>query len=147
MEPSAILTVGESRAICVTADPGLRRILRRSLAAAGSAVEFVDEAADVLALPDPRADLLFVDEPTRHPVQLEQVLERLGSRVILLADGVDHEPALALLRARGCDHLIARTGVVDEEELMVTIVKLLSGDIFGMEKYMTWGAAIHELEV
>src|SRR5690242_13114814 len=57
--------VVQSRAICITTDPGLRRILRRSLSAAGSTVEFVNEAAEILALPNPRADILLVDEPAR----------------------------------------------------------------------------------
>jgi hypothetical protein len=30
---------------------------------------------------------------------------------------------------------------------VVTAVKLLSGDIFGLEKYMAWGAAVKEVEI
>ncbi|HJZ88027.1 MAG TPA: hypothetical protein VKN99_22795 [Polyangia bacterium] len=137
----------QTRAICVTADPGLRKILRRSLCAAGSVVEFVNDADEVLALPDPRADILLVDEPSKQRAKVEQILAKLNSRVIVLGDGIDHEDSLRLLRAKGCDHLIAREDVVDEEELVVTTVKLLSGDIFGMEKYLTWGITIHEREV
>src|SRR5262249_15236244 len=36
---------------------------------------------------------------------------------------------------------------VDEDEVVITTVKLLTGDIFGMEKYLTWGVSILEREV
>ena len=35
----------------------------------------------------------------------------------------------------------------DDAELVITSVKLLSGDIFGLEKYLSWGARISELTV
>jgi hypothetical protein len=44
---------------------------------------------------------------------------------------------------RTLDHLISE-GSPDEIELVVTSQKLISGDIFGLEKYLAWGALVHE---
>jgi hypothetical protein len=131
----------------VTSDPVLRRILRRSLYAAGSAVEFLNDAQELLTLGGEPADLVLIDGASRQREAVEQVLERLDTKVIVLGDGVDHEDALRLLRRHRCNHLIGREHAVDEDELVVTTVKLLSGDIFGMEKYLTWGVGILERQV
>lgn len=136
-----------TRAICVTSDPVLRRILRRSLYAAGSAVEFLNDPQELLELSDPNADLILIDGPNRQREAVEKVLEKVDTKVIVLGDGVDHEDALRLLRRKRCDHLIGRENAVDEDEVVITTVKLLTGDIFGMEKYLTWGVSISEREV
>src|SRR5262249_38880993 len=140
-------TIVLTRAICVTTDPALRRILRRSLCAAGSSVEFLNEPKELLARDAPQPDLILIDGPNRHREAVETVLERLHSRGIVLGDDVDHKDALRLLRRERCNHLIGRQNAVDEDELVVTTVKILSGDIFGMEKYLTWGVAVLERQV
>ena len=51
-------------------------------------------------------------------------------------DGID-----ALLSA-GWSHVIAHPMPILGEELLATVQKLIRGDTFGLEKYMTWGAEI-----
>jgi hypothetical protein len=101
----------------------------------------------VLALEDPHADLILVDDPAKEREAIERILDRLDSRLIMLGEGIDQADALRLLRSQRCNNLIGREEAVDEDEVVVTTVKLLSHDIFGMEKYLTWGAAIHDREV
>jgi hypothetical protein len=54
---------------------------------------------------------------------------------------------VTLLRNDRLDHVIGRHEAGDDAELLVTSVKLLSGDLFGLEKYLAWGVKIHEKQV
>jgi hypothetical protein len=45
------------------------------------------------------------------------------------------------------NHLIGDAEEPDDDELVVTSVKLLSGDIFGLEKYLSWGVKVADHEV
>jgi len=130
------------RAICVTANPGLRKVLRRTLSAAGTEVGFVDQVEDALITGAPGVDLIIIDDAGRRE-GLAALLEQVGhaSKVVLLGDP---EAFIDLLRKEACNHLIGRDGDPEEDELVVTSVKLLRGDLFGVEKYLTWGAQIHE---
>ncbi len=58
----------------------------------------------------------------------------------------DPEQLNALLLA-GWDHVIAHPLPILAEELVATVQKLIRGDVFGLEKYMTWGAEIRSYAV
>jgi hypothetical protein len=45
----------------------------------------------------------------------------------------------------GLTNLLARNGTVDAVELIVTMQKILTGDIFGIDKYFTWGVPVRSL--
>ncbi|MBT8494662.1 MAG: hypothetical protein KJO07_16525, partial [Deltaproteobacteria bacterium] len=62
-------------------------------------------------------------------------------------DSLEHDETVAILREQHVDHLIANDKQPEEAELLITSVKLLTGDIFGLDKYLPWGTRIHELEV
>lgn len=133
------------KAVCVTTDPALRRMLRRTLNAVGSSVEFVDSSEEV----DGSAQILFIDRQTRLQTELPALLQIVGEqgRVVILGDSIEDSEVVDLLRIRQLDHLITDWDGLDESELVVTSVKLLEGDIFGIEKYLAWGAKVYELEV
>jgi hypothetical protein len=133
------------RTICITSNLALRKVLRRTLSASGSEVEFADGCDDVLAREGPSVDLIVVDD-AGHREGLGAFLERVGgtTKVVLLGDP---ETFIELLRKEGVDHLIGRDGDPEEDELVVTSVKLLRGDLFGVEKYLTWGVPIHAREI
>jgi hypothetical protein len=131
--------------ICITSNLALRKVLRRTLSAAGAEVDFVDGCDEVLAREGPPVDLIIVDD-AGHRAGLEGFLEQVGSstKVVLLGDP---ETFIELLRKEGCDHLIGRDGDPEEDEIVVTSVKLLRGDLFGVEKYLTWGVPIHARDI
>jgi hypothetical protein len=133
------------RAVCFTASPTLRRTLRRTLGAAGSQVEFHDSVVD--AQTDDAA-LLVIDQVVRQSLSREQ-LEALarGAGLIVVGDSLENDDVVSMLRARGLNHVIGDAEEPDDGELVVTSVKLLSGDIFGLEKYLSWGVRVGELEV
>ncbi len=133
------------KAVCVTNDPALRRTLRRTLNAVGSSVEFMS-AGEVV---DVSAEILFIDRDTRLESDLPKLMQIVGEngRVVILGDSIEDSDVVKLLRNRQLDHLITDWDGLDEAELVVTSVKLFEGDIFGIEKYLAWGAKIHELSV
>ena len=134
-------TLLNHRTICITSNLALRKVLRRTLSAAGCEVDFVDGCDEVLAREGPPVDLIIVDD-AGHREGLGAFLEQVGgtTKVVLLGDP---ETFIELLRKDGVDHLIGRNGDPEEDEIVVTSVKLLRGDLFGVEKYLTWGVPIH----
>jgi hypothetical protein len=91
--------------------------------------------------------ILFVDREIRES-ELPRLMQVMGEngRIVILGDSLADLGNIELLRHRPLDHLISEDAP-DEVELVVTAVKLLSGDIFGLEKYMSWGAVVNQVEV
>jgi anti-sigma regulatory factor (Ser/Thr protein kinase) len=135
-------------ALCLTASANLRRTLRRTQQAAGCTVEFragvhAEEGASLLA-----PHLVVVDDEVRRAndfAQLQQIGAAEGG-LIFLGSSLEDDEILGLLRDH-LDHVISDADAPDETELVVTSVKLLSGDIFGLEKYLSWGVKVYQAEV
>jgi hypothetical protein len=136
------------RALCITSDPALRRTLRRTLQAAGSSVEFRD-APPAAGGEATGTRILFIDQETRRSVpapEMARIIAEAG-KIIVLGASLEDDEVVALLRHQPLDHVISDGDAPDEIELVVTSSKLLSGDIFGLEKYLSWGAKVYETEV
>jgi len=139
-------------AVCVTSNLSLRKTLRRTLNASGSSVEFLDQLPQ--GAPGSHAQalgaaMLFIDRACRRTTTAPKLGQFIGDngKVIILGDSLEDEEVVQLLRSSTCDHLITDVDQLDEVELVVTSVKLASGDIFGLEKYLAWGVKVHEREV
>ncbi len=124
----------------------LRRTLRRTLGAAGNHVEFHD-TVEAAAASGP-SDLFVIDQVVRQSLSADQ-LQGLGrgAGLIVIGDSLEREEVVAMLHAKGVDHLISDGDDPDDTELVVTSVKLLSKDIFGLEKYLSWGVKVTDLVV
>jgi hypothetical protein len=108
-------------------------------------VEFRDSFEEGGVAP---GDILFVDREMRAAAELPHLLQVIGEkgRIVIVGDSLADVANVERLRKWPLDHLISEDAP-DEIELVVTAVKLLSGDIFGLEKYMAWGAAVSEMEI
>lgn len=133
------------RAICITRNAALRRTLRRTLNATGSSVEFIDHLSEERAT---GAAIIVIDKDCRRQSdpRLIQVIGR-GGKIIILGDSIEDDEVVRLLRHAPMDHVISDGQEPDESELIVTSVKLLSGDIFGLQKYLAWGTRIQEEKI
>jgi hypothetical protein len=136
------------RALCVTGNPHRRRALRRTLQAVGSAVDFT-EAAEVPTWAGPKPDLLVLDRDARRDLDLQRLGEQFGesTKIVVLGESLDDASTVSLLRQHSLDHLIADSEDPDDAELVITTVKLLRNDIFGLEKYLAWGVMVHERDI
>lgn len=130
------------KALCVTRDSTLRRTLKRTLSAAGARVE-MRESLDVGDLG--KANLILIDRGCQALAQDRMLLEALRNdgKVIFLGESLADDNVIDLLRGANLDHLIGDASA-PSSELLVTSVKLLSGDLFGLEKYLSWGVTVHE---
>jgi hypothetical protein len=137
-----------AHAVCVTSDLALRKTLRRTLNAGGSTVEFVDDLDGPPVPLEAEAAMLFIDRACRRSTSVPRLTQVIGQggKIIILGDSLEDDDVVQLLRSATVDHVISDVEG-DGVELVVTSVKLRSGDIFGLEKYLAWGAKVHELEI
>ncbi len=127
----------------------LRRTIRRAIHAAGWSVEFLDEpdrAANADRSAGSDAAIVIVDRDSfgGSDDELVQIAGPEG-KIIIVGDSLDDEKVIARLRHSPMDHLITDLCEGDGHVLLVTSAKLLSGDIFGLGKYLSWGVPVHEI--
>lgn len=139
------------RALCIIGNPALRRVLRRTLQAAGSTVEFVDSLDSLV---DGQLDgdgppgLVVIDADVRRSIGMPTIVDKVGSEgnLIMLGESLEDSDVVDIVRNNPLDHVIT-DAAADESEMVVTSVKLLSGDIFGLEKYLSWGVKVYDLSI
>jgi hypothetical protein len=124
-----------ARAICVCRDAGVCEVVGNALAAAGAQVEHHD------ALPaEPGEVALFVvDRATRE--QAGDLLRDVTAPVVVVGDDLDDDGLITLMLEAPVSHLVKDPG---DRELGITSEKLVSGDLFGLEKYLEAGARVGE---
>lgn len=122
-----------SRAICVSRDAGLQRIVARALAGSGVAVEPCDQ------LPEHSggAVLVVVDRAAREAAG--DRLRAIAVPVVIVGDDLDDDALIAAMLEAPVSHLI---GDPTDRDLGITSQKLVSGDLFGLEKYIADGVAV-----
>ena len=137
--------MSDANAVCLVSCPRLRRTLERTMLAGGYVVHPSQPGASIRD----GTRIVFIDRETRSEMTDAQfaALTPNGTSLVMLGDSLEDNEIAQLLRTPGIDHLISDSADLDEGELLTTSVKLASGDIFGVEKYLPWGAKIHELEV
>ena len=118
-----------SRAICVSLDPGVRRAVTDALGAAGLGVDHLD------ALPASagEAALVVIDRATRE-LASDGGLADVGAPVIIVGDSLEDDGLITLMLEAPVSHLV---GDVGDRDLAITSEKLVSGDLFGLEKYLS----------
>jgi CheY-like chemotaxis protein len=141
----------------MTSNRPTRRQISRSLHAGGMDVVFLErpqEIPDVLKANAPR--LVLIDTDNTELSGIEVALAGLVELhhhfpIILLSLGANKATLVELLKRSEIGNLVAKHGasravypVVDERELMVTCQKVITRDIFGIEKYVgAWGVQMH----
>ncbi|HEU4730580.1 MAG TPA: hypothetical protein VFT22_21935 [Kofleriaceae bacterium] len=126
------------RAICVTCDAELRRVVEGALAAAGIAVE---HAASV---PPAVGDvaLVIVDRATREAAGAE--LRAIAAPVVVVGDDLDDDGLITIMLEAPVSHMVEDPR---DRDLGITSEKLASGDVFGLEKYLARGTPIGERQI
>lgn len=128
--------VGSSpRAVCVCAERDVARIVEGALGAAGVVVDHRDTIpADLTG-----AVLLVVDRATR--VAAGDSLRDASVPVVVVGDDLDDDGLITLMLEAPVSHLV---GDPHGADLGITSEKLVSGDLFGLEKYLAPGSKIGE---
>ncbi|MDB4958371.1 MAG: hypothetical protein JWO36_5940 [Myxococcales bacterium] len=124
-----------TRAICVSRDPEVGRVVAAALAKAGVTVEHFDQ------LPAQIGDLalVVVDRATRQAAS--DTLRSVAAPVVVVGDDLDDDGLITLMLEAPVSHLV---GDLEDRDLGITSEKLVTGEIFGLEKYLAPGAKIGE---
>jgi hypothetical protein len=123
------------RAICVSRDEGVRRVVGETLASAGLLVEHR------IALPDETVDVavVVVDRATRQACGT--ALHAITAPVVVVGDDLDDDGLITLMGLAPVSHLVADPR---DRDLGITSEKLATGDVFGLEKYLPAGTKVGE---
>jgi len=135
--------------VCITSDRKLIRVLRRTLNPVRESVTYI-QAVDLLdQCTDTAPRLLIVDLDETEKTNLKDLLSQLGwqPRILALGSWEAQSDALSLLDVCQCENLIARDMGMDEAELLATALKMMGRDIFGLDKYLSWGVQVRRQRI
>lgn len=124
-----------------------QRALQRLVGATLSPVEVVADSEALTAALDPEA-VVVIDAAI---AQQRPQLRELPARAWIAVPGDGSAPAeqatIETLLAAGWAHVIAHPMPLLAEELLATVQKLRREDVFGVEKYVAWGAEVRSYEL
>ena len=122
-------------AICVSRDDGLRRVIEDTLSASGLTVTHTESIpADAGG-----AALVVVDRATREAAG--GALAGVAAPVVIVGDDLENEALIAVMSEAPVSHVVADP---HDRDLGITSEKLASGDLFGIEKYLSCDAVVSE---
>ena len=125
-----------------------QRALGRLVGATLCPVEVVDDLDALFAAVDPHT--IAVVDASLAAARPDLVHRPARAWIAVPGEGLAAADAatVAALLAAGWHHVVAHPMPVLAEELLATVQKLRRGDVFGLEKYVAWGAEVrsHELE-
>lgn len=153
-------SIKEATIAMVSSSRALRRHVTRALASAGANVISLDPSADSLEREFPAAAQMVILGTDEDGGSLKVVLDYLfvaqpNLPVLVVAHPNSTHLIAELVDQHGLNNLIARHGglaaagdMIDEVELIATCSKLLSRDIFGLEKYFpTTQLSLHSYRI
>jgi anti-sigma regulatory factor (Ser/Thr protein kinase) len=134
--------VSRGRIVVAHPERKAQRALQRLLGATRCQVEVVADAGALAAALD-EATLAIVDVglAAQH-ADLRATAARAWIAVPADGEAPAGAASVAALLAAGWDHVVAQPMPLLGEELLATVQKLRRADVFGLEKYVAWGAEV-----
>lgn len=138
-----------ARSALLIGDKALLKDIARIARAAVPDVRIAAPGDDLSAEP---WDLVVVDydgldEEARAGILTRFARHQETGRLLLCMGGTQRRELATLFGKHALTHLLARSGEVDAEELLVTVQKILREDVFGIEKYFPWGAEVERISM
>src|SRR6476620_145725 len=133
------------RILIVSSEPAMRRSLKRLMTATGAVTEFVN---DLSKLPENSPSLLCVDlrSPSApKPKDLEKIFPDV--RLVCIVGVQDFGQIVDCLRLPRCGSVITYDDKFEPEDFIITVTKLLHGQVFGLQKYFPWGVTLYNMEI
>jgi hypothetical protein len=126
------------RAICVSGDEELRGVVEHALAEAGVEVEHCAQVPEELE----GIALLVIDRATRRVAG--NALRSCRSPVVIVGDDLYDDGVIALMLEPSVSHIVCDPL---DRDLGITSEKLVSGDFFGLEKYVARGSSVQQRSI
>src|SRR5262249_37391287 len=107
--------------------------------------EFV---SDLAKLPEEPPSLIAVDLRASNAPKMKD-LEKVFPEVRLIAivGGTDFAQMVEAVRSPRCSSVITYDEKFEPEDFIVTVTKLLHGQVFGLQKYFPWGVTLYNMEI
>lgn len=127
---------------------GARRQLSDVAQVLRSVAEQLDLMPTINGLSGGSYDLVLVEYDALLPADRQELHDRLTSGqlrspILVLASGQNRRDFATLFGSSALMNLVARNDdKVAAEDLLVTVQKLLGGEVFGLEKYFAWGVPV-----
>ena len=134
------------RVVVIHSERKAQRALARLAGPTLCPIEVLGEVPDA---PEACADAIVIVDVAvaRGRPELRSRPARAWIAVPSAADVPIEPDAVSALLAAGWDHVIAHPNPLAAEELLATTQKILGGDCFGLDKYMSWGAAVSTFQL
>jgi DNA-binding response OmpR family regulator len=139
------------KVLVVAKDAVQRRLVTRAINATGAHVQASSDADDARSLLSAQLDALFVDWQAAELIVEARQARPSVKTVVMTSQPVFESSGQQIiglpLSSVYITNVLARTDSNDAvaiREIISTTRKLLSGDIFGLEKYLSWGSAVHQ---
>jgi CheY-like chemotaxis protein/anti-sigma regulatory factor (Ser/Thr protein kinase) len=137
---------GQRTILVVHGDKKTQRTVHRILGGTFCPIEIVATLAEAEAkLATEHPFLLVVDhEMVLHEAGRAVLARRAGAPVLVLMHDPEPDDLSAMLGVDHLSYLMANSMPLLAEEMSITALKLIRGEIWGLEKYMAWGVEIRE---
>ena len=140
--PDAML---RHRILVVSSEANMRRALKRLMTATGAVTEFVP---DLSKLPADAPSLLAVDLRSSSAPKLHDLANIFPDvRLLCIVGAQDFGQMVECLRLPRCGSVITYDDGFEPEDFIITVTKLLHGQVFGLQKYFPWGVTLYNMEV
>ncbi len=131
------------RALLVEQDPACARQIAQVLRTVVGSTDVRDSFSAIEW--QGKWDVAVINYDQLSTVDKERVFSRFGDLnstggLLLFAGQTEREGLVTLFGRHKARKLLARNGPMHAEDLLVTVQKTLRKDIFGLEKYLGWGA-------
>ena len=140
--PDAML---RHRILVVSSEANMRRALKRLMTATGAVTEFVP---DLSKLPADAPSLLAVDLRSASAPKLKDLANVFPDvRLLCIVGSQDYAQMVDCLRLPRCGSVITYDDGFEPEDFIITVTKLLHGQVFGLQKYFPWGVTLYNMEI
>jgi hypothetical protein len=131
--------------LIVSSEASMRRSLKRLMTATGAVTEFVN---DLSKLPEEAPSLIAVDLRSSSAPSMKQIEKIFPDvRLIAIVGGQDFAQMIEAVRSPRCSSVITYDDKFEPEDFIVTVTKLLHGQVFGLQKYFPWGVTLYNMEI
>lgn len=131
--------------LIVSSEASMRRSLKRLMTATGAVVEFI---SDLSKLPPETPSLIVVDLRSPSAPKMKDLATVFPEvRLIAIVGAQDFGQMVESLRSVRCSSVITFDDEFEPEDFIVTVTKLLHGQVFGLQKYFPWGVTLYNMEI
>jgi hypothetical protein len=131
--------------LIVSSDSAMRRALKRLMTATGAVTEFIN---DLSRLPDEAPSLIAVDLRAASAPKVADLAKLFPEKRLICVVGTqDFGQIVDCLRLERCGSVITYDDHFEPEDFIITVTKLLHGQVFGLQKYFPWGVTLYNMEI